>query len=259
MKLNFTQGKDNSSVSRWNNILVILKSGELGELDVMFTGHNKKATVLFAKLIPENTLLLDSDGFSCSGSMCTTTATGRVVESNRYIWITPGLMQPFLYVANRVNGQSDPYLSGKFYATYFKDSEKCVGVDDPSLFNAFVEKYNKQFIDHIKSAAIQVGQYYFSNYWGKSLLVKVQTVRTWKAGVAKRAYRHDPTDDLEREYDITLDNWTLLKEHTLTANLFDGSQVTLNIPVELELFSSEKIKEHYKHIPIATIPFYDRG
>ena len=259
MKLNFTQGKDNSSVASWNNVLVVLKTGEVGDVDVMFTGHNKKATVLFAKLIPEDAFAFNSDGFSCSGSMCTTTATGRIVENNQYLWITPGLMQPFLYVANRVNGKADPYLSGIFYATYFKGAEKCIGVDDPSLFNAFVEKYNQQFIDHIKSASIQVGQYYFSNYWGRTLLVKIQSLRTWKSAIARRAYRHEPTDDLIRDYEVTLDNWTLMTEQKLIAKLFDGTTVELNIPVELELFSSAKIKEHYKHIPIATIPFYDRG
>jgi hypothetical protein len=73
------------------------------------------------------------------------------------------------------------------------------------------------------------------------------------------AYRHEPTDDLIRDYDVTLDNWTLMTEQKLIAELFDGTKIELNIPVELELFSSAKIKEHYKHIPIATIPFYDRG
>ena len=51
MKLIFVAGKETASISKWNNIVVILPSGEIGEVDVMFTGIAKSEKAIFAKLV----------------------------------------------------------------------------------------------------------------------------------------------------------------------------------------------------------------
>ena len=51
MKLQFTRGKDWSSenittVSKWNGVIVLLRTGQEGEVDIMFTGLSKNGKTL---------------------------------------------------------------------------------------------------------------------------------------------------------------------------------------------------------------------
>lgn len=149
MKLSFARGKDWSSenittVSKWNGVIVLLRTGQEGEVDVMFTGLSKNGKTLFAKVV--DGLKVDARrGIRSSGSMCCEVGYGLDVD-NVEVEFTPGLLHRWLYIShyNPTFPQFDKQaLGGTYYLAMHKNSLKVIGVDSPCLFNAFSEKHNE--------------------------------------------------------------------------------------------------------------------
>ena len=147
MKLQFTRGKDWSSenittVSKWNGVVVLLRTGQEGEVDVMFTGLSKNGKTLFAKVV--DGLKVDApNGIRSSGSMCCEVGYGLDVD-NIDIEFTPGLLHQWLYISRHEISFpqfSTQALGGTYYLAMHKNSWKVIGIDNPCLFTSFVDKH----------------------------------------------------------------------------------------------------------------------
>lgn len=162
MLLEFKKGRDatkTASVAHWNNIVILLPTGEIGEIDVMFTGVSKSGKTIFAK--PVEGTKVESEGFSTFGSMCCTDA--RSIDGN--IDFTPGLLNSHIYSADHTGNSKTgcldfPMLSDLFYIDKYKGRDVCIGVDDPSLLSAFIS-YNKQYNDFVSMYGFKIGQHRF--------------------------------------------------------------------------------------------------
>lgn len=101
---------------------------------VMITGGLKThpAGFIVEPVGPEH-VLVEHKGFECSGSMCRTTARGRVIETDRPIFLTPGRVEDLLHVADNVNvgwhGQAEaPLVPGKVWVT--RGENRAAGLDE---------------------------------------------------------------------------------------------------------------------------------
>lgn len=139
MKLNFNKGNNEASVAKWNNIVVLLTSGETGEQEVMFTGVSKSGKALFAKLA-DGVKVNAPEGVRSTGSMCCEYGHG-LDENNIEYDFTPGLMHRYLYISRYEPSFpqfTTPAIGGIYYLTQYKGDWKVAGVDDPSLLNDFL-------------------------------------------------------------------------------------------------------------------------
>lgn len=166
MKLNFTRGRNWSeekptTISSWNGIVVMLNSGEEGEVDIMFTGTSRTGNALFAKIVAG--IKVQSKGFSTSGSMCCTTAAF-TDEKGILQTFTPGLLNMHIHSADNINVNMGcvykPSLAGIYYVDYYRGKLVAIGVDDPSLFSAFVADHNKQYKEFKETHTLIVGKKY---------------------------------------------------------------------------------------------------
>lgn len=138
MKLIFVAGKETASISKWNNIVVILPSGEIGEVDVMFTGIAKSEKAIFAKLV-DGIKVDTKSGLRCSGSMCIDSGIGHDVDMMEYEF-SPGLLKQWLYISS-YNPSFPQFttqaLGGTYYLTFHKGMHRVCGVDNPDMFYLF--------------------------------------------------------------------------------------------------------------------------
>lgn len=170
MLLEFKKGRDatkKTSVAHWEGVVVLLPSGEIGEVDVMFTGVAKTGKTIFAKLAGGTKV--ESEGFTTTGSLCSTSATS--IDGS--IYFTPGLLNTVIYSANHArNSKTDcldfPILSGTFYVERYRDRNVCIGVDDPSLLYDFIHK-NKQYNDFVSKYGFKVGQQRSIKTWSGNI------------------------------------------------------------------------------------------
>lgn len=142
MKLTFVAGKDKASISKWNGVVVLLTSGEIGEQDVMFTGVTKSEKGLFAKLV-EGVKVNSSNGLKTTGSMCIDVGYGHDVDMVEYEF-SPGLLKQWLYISHYNPSfpqfTSQP-LGGTYYLTYHKGMYRICGVDNPDMLYLFKEQH----------------------------------------------------------------------------------------------------------------------
>ena len=147
MKLNFTRGKNWSSenittVSKWNGIVVLLRTGQEGEVNVMFTGLSKNGKTLFAKVV-DGLKVESAKGIRSSGSMCCEVGYGLDVD-NVEVEFTPGLLHQWLYISRQEISFpqfSTKPLGGKYYLALHKGMYKVIGVESPSQFYPFIDKH----------------------------------------------------------------------------------------------------------------------
>lgn len=159
MLLEFKKGRDKTktaSIAHWEGVVILLPSGEIGEVDVMFTGVAKTGKTIFAKIAGGTKV--ESEGFTTTGSMCCTSATS--IDGS--IYFTPGLLNNVIYSANHARNSKMgcldfPILSGIFYIEKYQGRDVCIGVEDPSLLSDFIN-HNKQYSEFISKYGFKVGQ-----------------------------------------------------------------------------------------------------
>jgi hypothetical protein len=160
MLLEFKKGRDKTktaTIAHWEGVVILLPTGEIGNIDVMFTGVSKSGKAIFAK--PVEGTKVESEGFTTLGSMCCTGAT----SIDGKIHFTPGLLNPVVYSANYATSSKTgcldfPVLSGIFYIEKYQGRDVCIGVDDPSLLSDFIN-HNKQYNDFVSKYGFKVGQH----------------------------------------------------------------------------------------------------
>lgn len=142
MKLTFVAGKDKASIAKWNGVIVLLTTGEIGEQDVMFTGLTKSEKGLFAKLV--DGIKVDSKiGLRSSGSMCIVSGTGHDVDMMEYDF-SPGLLGQWVYISRYEPSYpqfTTQALGGTYYLTFHNGMYRVCGIDNPSMFYLFKEQH----------------------------------------------------------------------------------------------------------------------
>lgn len=184
-----------NSISSWNGIVVIMEESITGLVDVMFTGTSKNGNVIFAKPVKDSGARKVSlaEGFSTSGSMCSTSAAFK--DGEEFGIIYPGTLNIKLYSANNVNVPSHgtylPTLLGDVYIVPRGLDYTCVGVDDPSLFQDYL-KHNKQYKDIVNKYGLKFGQIVdLVAYAGGSFKAKITEVSSYSPFHGKAVREED--------------------------------------------------------------------
>lgn len=172
-----------NSISSWNGIVVIMEESITGVVDIMFTGTSKNGNVIFAKPVKDSGARKVSlkEGFSTSGSMCSTSACFKDGEEIGTIY--PGTLNIKLYSSNNVNVPSNgtylPSLLGDVYIVPRGLDYTCVGVDDPSLFQDYL-KYNEQYQGIVQKYGLKLDQEIdLVSYVGGSFKAKIVEVSSY--------------------------------------------------------------------------------
>lgn len=145
-----------ASLAKWGRTVVILPTGQVGDVDVMFTGVSSKGTTLFAQIVTKRSIKVVSNGFLETKD----NIDAYFRDNGKVIYFTPGLLRDFIYYSSMSHSGcvSSPSLSGIFYLEIHKGRLVSKGVEDPSLFCHYV-KCNEKFKSFKKKHQFIINSY----------------------------------------------------------------------------------------------------